>query len=65
VGIWHETYQVRAGAYECIYGNMPVIGLAAAGRHVPLAQEGQSAAVRIGAATEEDLAVPYYDNPPS
>ena len=23
VGIWHETYQVHAGEYEAIYGNMP------------------------------------------
>jgi hypothetical protein len=28
VGIWHETYLVRAGEYECIYGNMPPFGLA-------------------------------------
>jgi hypothetical protein len=32
VGIWHETYQVRAGAYESIYVNVPVFGLAAAGQ---------------------------------
>ena len=35
VGIWHETYQVAAGAYECVYGNMPRTGLARAGEHVP------------------------------
>ena len=23
VGIWHETYRVRAGEYEAIYANMP------------------------------------------
>ncbi|HSG88211.1 MAG TPA: DUF4188 domain-containing protein [Pseudomonadales bacterium] len=27
VGIWHETYLVRAGEYEAIYGNMPPYGL--------------------------------------
>lgn len=27
VGIWHETYMVEAGAYECIYHNMPRYGL--------------------------------------
>jgi hypothetical protein len=27
VGIWHETYLVPAGAYECVYNNMPPIGL--------------------------------------
>jgi hypothetical protein len=35
-GIWHETYRVRAGEHETIYGNMPRVGLAAAGGHVPL-----------------------------
>jgi Domain of unknown function (DUF4188) len=33
VGIWHETYQVADGQYECIYANMPRFGLAAAGTH--------------------------------
>jgi Monooxygenase af470-like len=36
-GIWHETYLVRAGEYEAIYGNMPPSGLGKAGRLVPLA----------------------------
>lgn len=30
VGIWHETYKVRAGEYECIYSGMPPYGLSAA-----------------------------------
>ena len=33
IGIWHETYRVKAGEYECIYGNMPRFGLAVAGEH--------------------------------
>jgi Domain of unknown function (DUF4188) len=33
VGIWHETYQVAAGQYECIYANMPRFGLALVGTH--------------------------------
>ena len=40
-GIWHETFLVRAGEYEAIYGNMPPLrprqgrrlGAAARGRH--------------------------------
>ena len=36
-GIWHETYLVRAGEYEAIYGNMPPFGLGKAGRLVPVA----------------------------
>ena len=27
IGIWHETFRVRAGEYEAVYGNMPVFGL--------------------------------------
>ena len=63
VGIWHETYRVHAGEYECIYGNMPEVGLAAAGALVPVGTAGQSSAKRIGARTEDEVAVPYYDNP--
>jgi hypothetical protein len=48
VGIWHETYRVSAGAYEAIYGNMPRIGLAAAGAHEPL-PSASTARARIGA----------------
>lgn len=35
VGIWHETYKVEPGQYECIYANMPRFGLAAAANHEP------------------------------
>lgn len=48
VGIWHETFRVRAGEYEAVYGNMPVFGLAAAARHMPAARKGNTAAARIG-----------------
>jgi len=27
LGIWHETYMIHAGEYECIYGNMTQFGL--------------------------------------
>ncbi len=37
-GIWHETYLVRAGEYEAIYGNMPPFGLGKAGRLVPISE---------------------------
>ena len=36
-GIWHETFLVRAGEYEAIYGNMPPRGLGKASRLVPVA----------------------------
>jgi hypothetical protein len=60
VGIWHETYKVRADEYEAIYGNMPVIGLAAATSHVPVGSTGQSAARRIGAAEHDQPALEPY-----
>ena len=50
VGVYHETYQVKAGQYEVVYGNMPVFGLAAASAHVPVAKRGATAAERIGRA---------------
>jgi hypothetical protein len=30
IGIWHETYLIEPGKFECIYGDMPPFGLAAA-----------------------------------
>jgi hypothetical protein len=36
VGIWHETYLVRADEFDAVYGNMPRFGLAAASSHVPI-----------------------------
>ena len=37
-GIWHETFLVRSGEYEAIYGNMPPHGLGKAGRLVPVSE---------------------------
>ena len=35
-GIWHETFLVRAGEYEAVYGNMPAHGLGRAAGLVSL-----------------------------
>lgn len=43
LGIWHETYLVHAGQFETVYGNMPVFGLAAAGRHVGVGAQSTAA----------------------
>lgn len=43
VGVWHETYLVRARGWETIYANLPRFGLAAAGGHVPVAAKGETA----------------------
>jgi hypothetical protein len=61
VGIWHETYRVRAGDCEAVYGNMPRWGLAAAFDHVPVGSTvGQSAAKRIGASDVDEVPVEPY-----
>jgi hypothetical protein len=41
-GIWHETYLVRAGEYEAIYGNMPAYGLAKAAQLAPLTRDASA-----------------------
>ena len=43
VGIWHETYRVRPGDFECVYNNMPLFGLAKATRAVPATGRRESA----------------------
>ena len=58
--IWHETFRVRAGEHEAVYGNMPVFGLAAASTHAPAARKNNTAAVRIGASTTDEPAVAPY-----
>jgi hypothetical protein len=49
-GIWHETFLVKAGQYEAVYGNMPPHGLAKAGRLVPVS-EASNARSRVGTLT--------------
>jgi hypothetical protein len=46
-GIWHETYMVKAGGYECVYGNMPRFGLARAATHLPMAAHRQTSRGRL------------------
>lgn len=53
VGIFHETYQVQPGQYECIYGNMPQFGLAAATQHVPIAPKTEQARDRMVQPSEQ------------
>ena len=48
VGIWHETYLVRAGEYEAIYGNMPEFGLARAAGWAAAEGGRATAAGRLG-----------------
>lgn len=59
IGIWHETYLVPAGGFEAIYGNMPRLGLAAAGRHVR-ADRRSTAARRSGRSADDVAPVEAY-----
>jgi len=47
VGIWHETYLVRAGEYEAVYSGMPTVGLGAAGRLLPAEGNRETARGRL------------------
>ena len=47
VGIWHETYKVRSGEYECIYNNMPRYGLGKTGELIPAMGKREYAADRM------------------
>lgn len=52
VGIYHETYKVEENAYESIYANMPLFGLAKAKGHRPVNRGLESARERL---TKEQL----------
>ncbi len=52
VGIWHETYLVPAGGYECVYNNMPPTGLGAVTKLAPAAGRKATAASRAGVREE-------------
>ena len=58
VGIWHETYRVRARDYESVYVNMPTFGLGAA--HALEAASGPkgTAEGRLGSAAPTGEALP-------
>ena len=47
VGIWHKTYRVRAGEYECVYSGMPPFGLAKASSTTDATEHLESARGRI------------------
>ena len=47
VGIWHETYLIRAGEYENIYSGMPLMGLAKAARLADVSGDAEAARGRL------------------
>lgn len=62
VGIWHETYCVKAGAYEAVYGNMPVFGLAPASTHVPVARKAQTRPPGSGSVRRMSLPLSHIES---
>ena len=57
IGIWHETFLVRAGEYECIYNNMPLRGLAKAARHIDAVGRAGTAMGRLGRTDGSDAPI--------
>lgn len=54
VGIWHETYLIRAGEHESVYGNMPRFGLAQAFEHLPITTGIQTARQRLNKSPQKE-----------
>jgi hypothetical protein len=52
VGIWHESYLVPAGSYDCVYNNMPPTGLGAVAPLAPASGRKATAAGRAGVRDE-------------
>jgi hypothetical protein len=57
VGIWHETYVVKPGEFECVYNNMPAYGLARATEMVPAEGNRLSAKGRLGRTDGSDAPI--------
>ena len=55
VGIWHETYKIRAGDYETIYSGMPLFGLGNAGVRATL-KDSEGARQRLGMTYDDVMA---------
>lgn len=52
VGVFHETYKIGPGHYECVYANMPAMGLAAVGEHTHIGRRTDAARDRVAVTTE-------------
>ncbi len=47
VGIWHETYLIKAGQYEAVYSGMPSCGLGRVSELVPATGNRNEARARL------------------
>jgi hypothetical protein len=54
VGIWHETYLVKAGHYETLYSGMPPTGLGRASTLVPATGHRKHARTRVQINTNDE-----------
>ncbi len=57
IGVWHETFQVRSGQYECVYTNMPPFGLGKVSTRVDAEGQNATAAGRLGKSDGSDAPV--------
>ena len=62
LGIFHETFIVKAGAYECVYNNMPPFGLGKVSKLVPAKGKYGSARSRAGLTETDDAPVDAEGN---
>lgn len=58
VGVFHESYLIKADQYECIYSNMPVMGLAKATEHIAVTGKRETASRRLGKNNEPAVPSP-------
>lgn len=58
VGIWHETYLVPAGSYECFYANMPAFGLGKVGPLIDAKNELATTEGRLAAYAQSSKSSP-------
>jgi len=49
MGIWHETYVIEPGKYECVYHHMPAFGLGKVGPLIPAEGPLKTASGRLAA----------------
>jgi len=54
-GIWHETYLVKAGQYECVYSHMPPFGLGKVGQFLDATGARATARGRLGQSDGSDV----------
>jgi len=60
VGIFHETVVLSDATVETVYGNVPVMGLAAVTGAVPASRRGQTARARLTGGDDHQPAVDPY-----